>query len=298
MSAGVVGVGGGRGDVGDADFQKALHKNLDLIRQRLYNGEPPAAPDSARVYSDYVQGTGGGGAHVKKATKPKSDDLSRWLDRVYGATLSCAPSTKATRVRPVSASAARQRGAVPNSPYSHNFATANAYQQKAEKVGKQGQVRPSSAQLSKSSLAVRTGERHKRNAREKPQRGNGEKAGEGQGGSLAEIEHEDKLAGQRWALRAGAGSAVHAHEQCAHSHLPFGAQDRGKYGGTGGHESPLISPLSSPGRGESDLIYDDEDDDDGDEDAFDEHSLFHPLPPYGMLIDAHICYYLNLYATN
>ena len=108
MSAGAR---GGGGLDGTELFHQALQKNLDIIRNRLYNGAPPPALSaSSRKVEGFLQGPDASSAgrsnnRPSTASKQQSDDLSRWLERVYGASLSAAPSTKATRVRPSSASA-------------------------------------------------------------------------------------------------------------------------------------------------------------------------------------------------
>ena len=105
MSAGARGASGGNLD-GNELFQQALQKNLDIIRNRLYQGVPPQDAPAQRRYDEYVQGAGAStaGRSARPASaKHGADELSRWLERVYGASLSSAPSTKATRVRPASA---------------------------------------------------------------------------------------------------------------------------------------------------------------------------------------------------
>jgi hypothetical protein len=106
------------GDLGGNElFQQALQKNLDLIRNRLYNGPPPPDAPGARAYENYMQ--------PQSRPAPKTAELSAWLERVYGASLTSVPSTKATRVRPTSATAASRQVSILTSPLHSEFYFAN-----------------------------------------------------------------------------------------------------------------------------------------------------------------------------
>lgn len=113
------GTGDGQGgDLGGNElFQQALQKNLDLIRNRLYNGPPPPDAPGARAYENYMQ--------AQSRPAPKTAELSAWLERVYGASLTSVPSTKATRVRPTSATAASRQVSILTNPLHSEFCSAN-----------------------------------------------------------------------------------------------------------------------------------------------------------------------------
>jgi len=306
MSAGARGASGGTLD-GNELFQQALQKNLDIIRNRLYQGVPPPDTPAPRRYEEYMQGA------RPASAKSGADELSRWLERVYGASLSSAPSTKATRVRPASATsstAQRRAGggtgalhgqyangrvhvagltsanapATRASPYSATHTRTHAYggaalvnpQHRQARPAPGSSLRPSSAKATLSSTGRASSQGRKASGREdaaarKPRK----KGGVAVDGRWAGADDNAAAAARerRWAQDSG---VIIDDDEDGEGDLD--AEDRAAL-----RSHVAGSPLSciSAGDGESDLIYDD-DDDDAEADVFDADLLDEPRPPSGI----------------